>query len=68
MIDDAEYNYFIDTGKVALDILASIAIKIMNRTQLSQRETAIHAAKANRIEDIIHHITNERESREELNA
>lgn len=53
VIDNATYNNFIDNNYVSDDILNSIANKVINRQNLSPRETAIFNGKTSEINEVI---------------
>ena len=52
-ITDEQFNSFVDTGSVLEDILQTIADKVKNRQELSERETAIFSNKTGEINKLI---------------
>jgi len=53
LITDEIYNNFVDNNEVPEEILNSIANKVINRTELSQREVSIFNSKTSEINEII---------------
>ena len=52
-ISDSDYNNYIDNNAVSDSILQSLAEKVMNKSELSARETAIFSGKTSEVESII---------------
>lgn len=58
VISDADYNSFVDKNQVSKTLLTSIALKVVEKVELSPREEAILAAKTADINTIINDLYN----------
>ena len=47
------YNKFIDTGKVPNDIITLLALKVIEKRELNEKELAIFFSKTSEINEVI---------------
>jgi len=47
------YNKFIDTGKVPNDIITLLALKVIEKKELNEKELAIFFSKTSEINEVI---------------